>query len=344
MIKRTLYFSNPAYLNLKDQQLQIDLPHLKAVGEEGLKKIPIEDIGVIVLDHQQITITHGCMVALLSNNVALITCDKSHMPTGLLLPMDGHHTQSERFRYQIDASQPLKKQLWQQTIQYKILNQAAVLFERGIPCENMLHWAKSVKSGDPDNYEGRAAAYYWKNVFPKKIEFFRGREGDPPNNLLNYGYAILRAIVARALVSSGLLPTLGIHHRNKYNAYCLADDIMEPYRPFVDQIVLKIIEKGENFLELGKMIKAQLLGIASVDVCFERGTSPLMIGLQYTTASLAKCYEGSMRKINYPLIKDFDVKKIKKYNIENQNSLSIAADEQESYAIKKSDDDIPLPF
>jgi CRISPR-associated protein Cas1 len=344
MIKRTLYFSNPAYLNLKDQQLQIDLPHLKAIGEGSLKKIPVEDIGVIILDHQQITITHGCMAALLSNNVALITCDKSHMPIGLLLPIDGHHTQSERFRYQIEASQPLKKQLWQQTIQYKILNQAAVLYERGIACDNMLHWAKSVKSGDPDNYEGRAAAYYWKNVFPKKIEFFRGREGDPPNNLLNYGYAILRAIVARALVSSGLLPTLGIHHRNKYNAYCLADDIMEPYRPFVDQIVLRIIDNGENFLELGQTIKAQLLGIASVDVCFEKGTSPLMVGLQYTAASLAKCYEGSMRKINYPLIKDFDVKKIKKYSFNNEESHSIAAELQESYVAKKNDDDTPFPF
>jgi CRISPR-associated protein Cas1 len=342
MIKRTLYFSNPAYLNLKDQQLQIDLPHLKAIGEGSLKKIPVEDIGIIILDHQQITITHGCMAALLSNNVALITCDKSHMPIGLLLPIDGHHTQSERFRYQIEASQPLKKQLWQQTIQYKILNQAAVLYERGIACDNMLHWAKSVKSGDPDNYEGRAAAYYWKNVFPKKIEFFRGREGDPPNNLLNYGYAILRAIVARALVSSGLLPTLGIHHRNKYNAYCLADDVMEPYRPFVDQIVLRIIDNGENFLELGQTIKAQLLSIASVDVCFEKGTSPLMVGLQYTAASLSKCYEGTMRKINYPLIKDFDVKKVKKYSTVYTN-LSIAAEEQENY-VTKMDDDISLPF
>lgn len=344
MIKRTIYISNPAYLNLKNQQLQIDLPHLKELEElDSRKNIAIEDIGVIILDHQQITITHACIASLLENNVALITCDKSHLPTGLLLPMDGHHTQSERFRYQIDASLPLKKQLWQQTVQYKITNQAAVLFERGVPCENMLHWAKSVKSGDPDNYEGRAAAYYWKNVFPKKMDFFRGREGDPPNNLLNYGYAILRAIVARSLVSSGLLPTLGIHHRNKYNAYCLADDVMEPYRPFVDLIVLEIIEKGENFLVLSKDLKAKLLGIASVDVKFEKGTSPLMVGLQYTSASLAKCYEGSMRKINYPLIKNFEAKKVKKYSTEEPN-YSIAAEEQESYNAKNDGDEIDLPF
>lgn len=310
MIKRTLYFSNPAYLSLQQDQLLIDLPHLKALGEkESKKEVAIEDIGIVILDHQQITITHGCISALLDNNTAIITCNHTHHPTGMMLPIDGHDVQSERFRYQIDASQPLKKQLWQQTIQAKILNQAAILYERGIDCDNMVYWARSVRSGDPDNYEGRAAAYYWKNVFPKKVEFFRGRDGDPPNNLLNYGYAILRAIVARGLVSSGLLPTLGIHHRNKYNAYCLADDIMEPYRPYLDQIVLGIIDRGENFLELGKDIKSQLLSIATVDVHFERGTSPLMVGLQQTTASLAKCYEGISRKINYPTMRLFDIKK-----------------------------------
>lgn len=303
MIKRSLHFGNPAYLSLKDAQLQIDLPHLKALGEtESKKTIPIEDIGMVLLDHQQITITHACIAALLDNNAAILTCNAQHLPTGMMLPIDGHNTQSERFRYQIDASQPLKKQLWQQTVQAKIINQAAVLQQRGIAMDNMLYWAKNVKSGDPDNYEGRAAAYYWQHVFPEKVEFFRRREGNPPNNLLNYGYAILRAIVARGLVSSGLLPTLGIHHRNKYNAYCLADDIMEAYRPFVDQIVLKIVDAGENFLELGSSIKTQLLGIATVDVPFENETSPLMVGLQRTTASLAKCYEGKLRKITYPIL------------------------------------------
>lgn len=342
MIKRTLHFSNPAYLSLKESQLQIDLPHLKFLGEkESKKSVPVEDVGIVVLDHQQITITHGCMAALLENNAAIITCNHTHHPIGMMLPIDGHDIQSERFRYQIDASQPLKKQLWQQTIQAKILNQAAVLAERGIDYENMLHWAKSVKSGDPENYEGRAAVYYWKNVFPKKIEFFRGREGDPPNNLLNYGYAILRAIVARGLVCSGLLPTLGIHHRNKYNAYCLADDIMEPYRPYVDQIVLKIIDKGENFLELGTAIKTQFLGIATVDVEFEKGRSPLMVGLQSTTASLARCYEGAVRKIAYPFIKNFDAKRT--YKTIQEDYLDKAAEAESGYD-KNSWDDENLPF
>lgn len=303
MIKRTLHFGNPAYLSLNNAQLSIDLPHLREFGEEHSKKsVAIEDIGVLILEHKQITITHGCIAALLENNVAIITCNHSHHPTGLLLPLEGNGLQSKTYRYQIEASQPLKKQLWQQTIQAKIYNQAAVLRERGIPMENMLHWVKSVRSGDPDNFEGRAAAYYWKNVFPKKVEFFRGREGNPPNNLLNYGYAILRAIVARGLVSSGLLPTLGIHHHNQYNAYCLADDIMEPYRPFVDQIVLKIIDNGENFLELSTSLKSKLMDIASCDIMIDNETSPLMVGLQKTTSSLVKCYEGKQRKISYPVI------------------------------------------
>lgn len=342
MIKRTLHFGNPAYLSLKDDQLMIDLPHLKALGEkESKKSVAIEDIGIILLDHQQITITHACMAALLRNNAVLLTCDASHLPVGMMLPLDGHDTQSERFRYQIDASQPLKKQLWQQTIQAKILNQAAVLAERSVSYDNMLYWAKSVRSGDPDNYEGRAAAYYWKNVFPKKIDFFRGRAGDPPNNLLNYGYAILRAIVARGLVSSGLLPTLGIHHRNKYNAYCLADDIMEPYRPYVDQIVLGIIDRGENFLELGTSIKSQLLMVATVDVHFEKGKSPLMVGMQNTTSSLARCYEGTVRKINYPMIKQLELQR--NYVYKENNSIQAAADNNVHYG-DAPDDDNNLPF
>jgi len=292
MIKRTLQFNNPAYLSLKDGQLLIELPGLRRFDEKLSKKsVPIEDIGLILLDHLQITISHSCISALVQNNAVIITCDHTLHPTGMLLPIEGNNTQSERFRFQLEASLPLKKQLWQQTIQAKILNQAAVLSGRNVKIDNMLHWAQAVKSGDPDNYEARAAAYYWKNVFPKKVQFFRGREGDPPNNLLNYGYAILRAIVARALVCSGLLPTLGIHHRNKYNAYCLADDVMEPYRPYVDLIVLQIIDDGENFLELDKDIKMKLLGIASVDVNFEKVKSPLMVGIQNTTSSLAKCYE-----------------------------------------------------
>lgn len=298
MIKRTLVFSNPTYLSLRNSQLVVAFP--KEEKEE--RTIPIEDIGVLVLENQQITISHAVIASLLQNNVAIISCDSTHMPTGLILPLDGGHTQSERFRYQIEASLPLKKQLWQQTVATKIYNQARVLEDLGFEVQNMYRWSKNVRSGDTDNYEGRAAAYYWKTLFSSYFEFYRSRSGDPPNQLLNYGYAILRAIIARALVSSGLLPTLGIFHRNKYNAYCLADDIMEPYRPYVDRIVYDIVAEGLAYDELTTELKLRLLQLPQVDVKFEDITSPLLVGVSRTTASLARCFEGISRKINYPEI------------------------------------------
>lgn len=307
MIKRTLHFGNPAYLNKRDKQLVIRLS-----ADNTERTVPIEDIGVVVLDHQQITISHGALMELVRNNAAVITCNESHHPTGLLMPLDGNSEQTERFRHQIDASLPLKKQLWQQTIEAKILNQAAVLNSLGVHTDNLLYWSKNVKSGDTENHEGRAAAYYWANIFPSSWQFRRERSGAPPNNLLNYGYAILRAIVARSLVSSGLLPTLGIHHRNKYNAYCLADDIMEPYRPYVDKHVLNIVQEAlpgtyEDFCNqyenLTPDLKRQLLAIPQLDVHLEGETSPLLVGMSRTTASLARCFEGQSRKIIYPRMK-----------------------------------------
>ena len=216
MIKRTLYFGNPAYLSMRNSQLVINLPEANGMDNlTGNNTIPIEDIGVVVLDHKQITITHGLLESLLANNAAVITCDSSRMPVGLMLPLSGNTIQSERFQNQIEASLPLQKQLWQQTVQAKIENQAYVLNKtRKVIIKNMLAWVADVKSGDSDNLEARAAAYYWRNLFSDIDGFTRGREGVPPNNLLNYGYAILRAVVARSLVTSGLLPTLGIHHHS----------------------------------------------------------------------------------------------------------------------------------
>ncbi len=306
MIKRTLYFGNPAYLSLKDCQLVVRMPEIikadlpELFEAKTTRTVPIEDIGVVVLDNRQITITQGLLDALLENNCALITCDKSRMPVGLMLPLCGNTTQNERFRTQIDASLPLKKQLWQQTVQAKIKNQAALLHERGVVVSNMLIWSDKVKSGDSDNLEARAAAYYWKNIFPFIDDFTRGRDGIPPNNLLNYGYAILRAVIARALVSSGLLPTLGIHHHNRYNAYCLADDIMEPYRPYVDRLVLDIIFCGDDYTKLSVDVKSKLLSIPVIDVVINGERRPLMIAASITTSSLAKCFNGEIRKIIYP--------------------------------------------
>lgn len=307
MIKKTLYFGNPAYLSLTDRQLVLRLPEVEKnesvpprFKKEAERTIPIEDIGVVILDNSRITITHALMAALLDNNCAVITCDSKSMPTGLMLPLCGNTTQSERFRYQIDASQPLRKQLWQQTIQSKVANQAALLQTRGVEVRNMQRWIGEVRSGDADNIEARAAVYYWSNLFPEIPNFRRGRDGVPPNNLLNYGYAILRAVVARALVGSGLLPTLGIHHHNRYNAYCLADDIMEPYRPYVDRIICEILTERYDITTLSKAIKQRLLSIPTTEVVIGGQRSPLMIAVGQTTASLYKCFSGEIRKISYP--------------------------------------------
>lgn len=313
MIKKTLYFGNPAYLSLRMGQMVIKLPEVESneLLPEIMKKQseitkPIEDIGVVVLDNRRITITQGLLEALLENNCAVITCDSHSLPVGLMLPLYGNSTQNERFRYQLDASQPLRKQLWQQTIKAKIENQAAVLSAcSGVPIKNMKRWADDVRSGDPDNVEGHAAAYYWRYFFNNITgleNFTRNREGMAPNNLLNYGYAILRAVVARALVTSGLLPTLGIHHHNRYNAYCLADDIMEPYRPYVDELVFAIVkEQGVDNLQLTTTLKAQLLSIPTLDVVIGGKRSPLMVAATQTTASLYKCLSGELRRIAYPV-------------------------------------------
>lgn len=308
MIKKTLYFGNPTYLSLCNDQLVIKLPEIEKneTLPQGFKKssektFPIEDLGVVILDHKQITITHSLIEKLLDNNTALITCNSSRMPVGLMLPLCGNKTQTEKFSAQIEASDPLKKNLWQQTIKAKIKNQSKALRKyRSSHTRNMEYWAGEVKSGDPDNYEGRAAAYYWKEAFPTIENFTRDREGIPPNNLLNYGYAILRAIVARSLISSGLLPTLGIHHHNRYNAYCLADDIMEPYRPFVDGLVFSIVDCCENIEELSQSIKTKLLQIPILDVYIGGMKSPLMVAVSQTTSSLSQCFEGKLRKIKYP--------------------------------------------
>lgn len=294
MIKRTLYFGNPAYLKTTNDQLVVerrDEPNVSA---------PIEDIGLVILDHQQITISQALMAKLLANNVALITCNDTHHPAGMLLNLDGNTLQSQKYQAQIEASLPLKKQLWQQTIETKIANQAAILAEVREENKYLLSLANNVKSGDSDNSEAKAASYYWKRIFPAFLEFTRHREGLPPNNLLNYGYAILRAIVARSLVGSGLLPTLGIHHRNQYNAYCLADDIMEPYRPYVDRVVYQIVRNNGKFLDMTPNMKKELLNIPALDVMLDGQQSPLMNAVTRTTASLVKCFEGTQRKILYP--------------------------------------------
>ena len=298
MIKRIFCFTNPAHLSLHLKQLVVE--QTQADKTETIKHtISIEDIGVVIMESPQITITQALMVALLDNNCAVITCDSHHLPAGLLLPLDNHNLQSERFREQINASEPLRKQMWQQTIVSKINSQAYVLRRQNIECRNMEMWAKSVRSGDSDNLEGRAAAYYWRNIFGDS-DFVRGQFGDMPNGLLNYGYSIVRAMMARALVAAGLLPTLGIHHHSRYDAYCLADDIMEPYRAFVDLQVLDMWKRYGDVEELSPALKKELLSLATIDVQIEAHRSPMMIAMQTTANSVQRCFSGVSRKIIYP--------------------------------------------
>ncbi len=316
-MKKTLCFGNPAYLRAGLRQLEIELPATDTTAGQKMT-VPFEDIGVLVLEHPQITISHAALSALLAENAAIITCNHKHMPDGLLLPLDGHTLQSKRFQAQVEASVPLKKQLWQQTVQQKIRNQARTLIRQGIAADALLRWSTEVRSGDPDNIEARAAAWYWPRLFEQTSMFdaldfsdrdqdcfIRERYGDWPNNLLNYGYAILRAVVARALVGAGLLPTLGIHHRNQYNAYCLADDIMEPFRPSVDQLVLSILYQHPDAsadTPLTPGLKRLLLQIPVMDVLFENKRSPLQEAARRCAASLAACFGGEQRKIIYPEI------------------------------------------
>jgi len=296
MVKRTLLFSNPAYLSTRHEQLVASFPQ----EDTPDVTIPIEDLGYVVLENPQITITNGLLIKLVQNKTAVITCDRQHLPSGFLQPLTGHSEQTERMRYQLNASVPLKKNLWQQTVQAKITNQAIHLQIRGKNALKLKRWATEVKSGDTENHEAIAAAYYFQNLFD--IEgFSRNQKGVPPNNLLNYGYAVLRAVTARALVSSGLLPSVGIYHSNKYNAFCLADDIMEPYRIYVDQLIADLVFQGGNYEELTKENKTLLLRIPAMDVVIEEKKSPLMVAMSRTTSSLFECFKGSSRKISYPV-------------------------------------------
>ena len=297
MIKRVLCFTNPAYLSLHDCQLVVEQP--AADPPVPKRTIPIEDIGVVILEHKQITFTLALTAALLDNNCAIITCNDYHLPTGLLLPLDGHNLQSERYQEQINASEPLRKQLWQQTVSSKIRSQAYVLSKIPIENRNMLTWASSVRSGDADNLEGRAAAYYWKNVFGDTT-FVRGQFEDIQNAMLNYGYSVVRAMMARSLVAAGLLPTLGIHHHSRYDAYCLADDIMEPYRAFVDLKVLELLPLYKDSETLTPVIKRDMLSITTADVIIEGHRSPMMIAMQTTANSVRQCFSGEARKVIYP--------------------------------------------
>ena len=294
MIKRALFFSTPFCLSLRDNQMVI-----RTKEEPDMQRsVPIEDIGFVVLEHRQTSVSLPLLNALSENNVAVIFCNEARMPNAMLMNLDSNKTQGESYRAQIEASEPLKKGLWKQIIEAKIRNQAALLHKLGKDGDKLKPLYMNVKSGDADNREAIAAKIYWTELFGGN--FVRLRDGIEPNNLLNYGYTILRAAVARSLMGSGLFPAFGIFHRNRYNSFPLADDIMEPYRPYVDETVYDIYRQG--ITELTPEIKGRLLRLLFADTRFDRVTRPLDVGLTFTSASLAKCFAGKQKKLSFPML------------------------------------------
>ncbi|MFI3288033.1 MAG: type II CRISPR-associated endonuclease Cas1 [Rikenellaceae bacterium] len=295
MIKRTLLFVNPQRISLKNCQLVCE-----SMDDEAVKKsVPIEDIGIVILENPMTKITLPALNALVESNVAVVLCNNLRMPSAMLQPLDGNSVQGEIFRQQVAASEPLKKGLWRQTVEAKIKNQAALLDKLGLDGARVLQYSKAVKSGDSDNREGAAARAYWHELFGG--DFIREQYGEAPNALLNYGYTILRAATARSLVGSGLLPAFGIFHHNRYNAFPLADDIMEPYRPYVDEVVYRLYRSGVR--EVDKGTKIDLLGVLRSECKFKELIRPLELALTITTASLAKCYAGKQKLVSYPMLR-----------------------------------------
>ncbi len=292
MLKRTLVFSSPMILSLKNQQLVLafkDSPDEK-------RSVPIEDVGVILLENQQTNITLPLLNALAEAEVQVVICNNKGMPSAMMQSMNSNNLQGETLRNQIACGEVLKKQLWKQVVEAKIKNQALLLNSIGEEGNVLKPFYANVKSGDADNREGVAARIYFQHLFGDS--FIRDREALGINALLNYGYSILRAATCRALVSSGLLPAIGIHHHNRSNAFPLADDLMEPFRPFVDEVVYDLVMRCET--ELTKDAKAALISVLYADTLCDKVKRPLSVGLSMTTASLVKCLSKEINSLCLP--------------------------------------------
>ncbi|NLX07952.1 MAG: type II CRISPR-associated endonuclease Cas1 [Phycisphaerae bacterium] len=292
MIKRTVEISSsPCRLSLRQEQMI-----LQREGQDDVS-IPCEDIGVLVLDQPAVSVSGQVLTALLEKEAVILLCGPDHLPAGMLVPFSANLVQTQRFREQIAAKLPLQKQLWKQIVQAKIRHQADLLGKDHPDYSRLIALTYRVKSADTSNVEAQAARIYWQAIFCDS-RFRRKREGDAPNNFLNYGYAVLRAAVARALCCSGLHPSIGIHHRNKYNAYALADDLMEPFRPMVDARARQIALDGKT--EIDRDVKAHLLAVLTDTVQLGDTAGPFMVALPRMTASLARCFAGEQKTLEIP--------------------------------------------
>ena len=292
MITQILFFTKPASLSMKYNQLVI-----RFRDREDIITRPIEDIGVIIIENQMVQMTVPLMNALADNNVAVVLCDGKCMPSSMLMPLESNSVQQEVYRFQIEASLPVKKRIWKDIVEAKIRNQASSLDLAGYDGNVLKPYYSNVLSGDSDNREGAAAKVYWQQMYGP--DFIRGREEDIINSMLNYGYAVLRAAVVRALLGSGLFPAFGLFHRNRYNAFPLADDVMEPYRPFVDIAVYALLS-GQPDICMDTMTKQALVKILASDVRMNGKTRPLQIALSSTTSSLVKALKDKKERIVYP--------------------------------------------
>jgi len=296
MIKKIIEISRGrTSLSIKYGQLII-----RQDGKET-SSIPCEDIGVLLVDNQATNYTHSVFTELLKCGAAVVLCDSNHLPSGMLLPIEANTIQTERYAKQINAKEPLKKKLWQQIVRAKIKHQAKLIKDDTQTHKALTVLISQVRSGDPANIEARASKLFW-SAYIQGMEFRRDAEGKPPNNLLNYGYMVMRAAVARAICSAGLLPSVGLHHRNRYNAFCLADDLVEPLRGFVEAKVREIVKSGEDYEELTQTIKAKLLEVLYEEVEISDYKGPLMVGLHRTAASLVRCFCGEQKEIELPRI------------------------------------------
>lgn len=292
MIARVVEISSPARLSYKHKQLCIE--------REGEKPstVPVEDLGVLILDNEQIVLTHAILTACAEANVAVIVCDNKHIPASLLAPFEGNTLHAKTLRQQIAVPEPKRKRIWQTIVQAKISEQSELLKELRGKDEGIGKLIPFVRSGDPDNIEARAAVNYWRGLFGD--DFFRVRGGEGINAMLNYGYAVVRAAVARAIVGAGLHPALGIHHKNQYNAFALADDAMEPLRPLVDEIVFRYVQENGEPERLEPAIKRALLQVLASNVHYDNRKYPIITALGLYAANFRKCLLGRTRKLVCP--------------------------------------------
>ena len=281
MIKKTIEFGTPGTrLSVKLRQLVVERP------DTPTTTLPIEDLGIVIVDDRQCTMTQSVLLELMEAGAILVVTGRDHLPAGMMLPLDAHHVQTERHRAQVAVREPTRKRLWQTIVRAKIRQQSEVLLHFFGQHQGLVPLAARVRSGDPDNLEAQAAQRYWPRLFG--TAFRRDREAGGINALLNYGYAVMRAACARAIVGAGLIPSLGVFHRNRSNPFCLADDLLEPYRPLVDWRVRQMVDGGDAPSLAERETKAQLLSLLNETICVGERRTPVLLAFHHSAASLCR--------------------------------------------------------